>query len=98
MNICHRIEIFLSLVLFDERNQTIGFTVFAEENLAFAIHDIGLEITSHHFTDAEILHGFWHLKAKFFSQTEIMVNRCERCEYHGSIVAKSNFLLTKLLS
>ena len=74
MNVTHRDEIPLSLVLIDDSHQTIGLACGTEENLALTILYILLNIESHHLGDAEVFHILGNSDTEFTAQIEEMVH------------------------
>ena len=68
----------------------------AEENFAFAILDVFLQIKRNLFGGAEIFHCIGNCKASFFANPEEVVDTCSRCEDNGREIGDGNSLLAKI--
>ena len=68
----------------------------SEENFAFAILDVFLQIKRNLFGGAEIFHCIGNCKASFFANTEEVVDTCSRCEDNGREIGDGNSLLAKI--
>ena len=97
MHIAHGKEIFLLVVLEQERHEVIEFSRGTVENLALAVHYVFLQIEGNRLGGAEILHCVGNSDSHLLAETEIMVNCCPGREYHGGEIGNSYFRLTEFL-
>ena len=96
MNIGHRYEILLCLMLEDRSHQTVYLTGVAEEYLTLAILNVLLDIERYRLGDAEILHVLRYVDSHLSAQLEEMIYSMTRCEYNSGVVKYVDVLLSEL--
>ena len=74
MNVGHRYEITLCLMLEDRSHEAVYLTGIAEEHLTLAVLDILLDVERHGLGDAEILHVLRDVYSHLGAKLEEMVN------------------------
>ena len=80
-------DVFFIFVLADEFHEVCGGLV-SEEDLAFAVLGIVLQIEGNGFGGAEVFHGFGDDLAQFLGHPEEMVDRILAAEDDGSIITQ----------
>lgn len=83
VDVAHREEEFLGLVLEHRRHEIGEFTGLGSENLAFAVYYILLKIVGHCLGGAEIFHGHRNGDTHLLAETEEIVDRRLGGEYDG---------------
>ena len=79
-------------MLGDLRNQIVEFARFSEENLAFAVDGVFLQIEGDCLRGAEVFHCLGHVEAGFFCDAEEMVD-CRFCGENDSGVLRERYFL-----
>ena len=97
MDLAHRNEILLGLMLHHCGQQIVYLSRSTEEHLALAILYVLLYIERNGLSDTEILHVLGYLHTHFLCQLEEIINGMTRGEDDCRIVEDAYFLLTELL-
>lgn len=75
--------------------RVVEFAVFAEEDFAFAVYDVFLQVEGDGLGGAEIFHCVGDVDACFFGEAEEVVDGGTGCENNGCKVGDVYFCLTE---